>query len=534
MSVRARGAVPAPSSTGSRLEAVLAAGMARMALVPTDAPKRVREEDFEDVDAALADLLGPDEDEEGAPTPQENTAPLNAFPNPLMQAALAEAAPRDLAPAGMTIGSPARMLTEQLVQEMLAFEDTMDIDAIRRYIKAIADLVVRLYPNVPLRNAHRHAKEYRLQWSTKSLMPSTRPSSRQARATPSPPAKLWEEVQAQLDADEQAPPPLPPPPLSPPPFVPALPNPFDDGGGDDDDDVKNEAPPPGTKQLEFEPDAPLRILPAWMTNPLPPRPSDPTYNSVKPEAGSGNNRDLTKEELAFLFWYTMHPVELNREIRVAAPKLDVTEAEFRKRSTALRSRLRRDYGLVVPGPFAAPWYGPPLGPEPEPPIDSSVDKRDALGKRLTTVSELRYLYWFAMNPEALKDEAVLEEAKRLLSMTKEEIQQRTHKIKLRVEQWEREAEEGIGRSSSRTSTPSPAQAPSSGGFSQNQFVSDEQADAIHVMVLGWNETANLTVQQRRDDIKDLAYALNITQQTIFWYLGEHYPKFVPQKYHRAN
>ena len=49
------------ATPGSRLEAVLAAGMARMSLVPTDAPKRERE--FDDLDAMLADLLGPDEEE---------------------------------------------------------------------------------------------------------------------------------------------------------------------------------------------------------------------------------------------------------------------------------------------------------------------------------------------------------------------------------------------------------------------------------------------------------------------------------------
>ena len=367
------------ATPGSRLEAVLAAGMARMSLVPTDAPKRERE--FDDLDAMLADLLGPDEEE-------------------------------------VTPGELADFLNREVGENV-------------------------------------------------------------------------------FDEDDDA---------------------RDDAGVDGD------MPQPQGTWLEFESSAPLRMLPEWITNPLPPRPTRPTRTSVKPDPLRGVHRNLTDQELSFVFWYTMHPVELCREIREAAPVLGETPTQFRDRITMLRSRLRRDYGMIVPKPFAAPWFGPPLGPEPELPTDSSLNKRDALGKRQTTDSELRYLYWYAMNPEELtvdKDRIM-----KIMTLTPTELHQKIYKIKQRVDQWNAELEKDKKEEEKRAPAPTFDWMSISG-------VSNEQASAIEAMVAGWKlKGPSLTSRIRLAQVKQLSLELQVTQQTIFWYLGAYYPEYVPQKYHK--
>jgi hypothetical protein len=383
------------ATPGSRLEAVLAAGMARVALVPTDAPKRGREFD---VDEALADLLGPEEDEALIELLDWAFGEEDATPGPLDAA------------------------------------------------------------------------------------PGERP----------PPAQLVEDALAQLDGDD----------------------------GDDvgvDGDAPPPPPPPGT-WLQFEADAPLRMLPEWISNPLPPRPSVPTRTSTKPTPARPKIRFLTEQELAYVFWYSMHPVELNREIEEAALVLDETVDEFRERVKTLRFRLRRQYGIVVPKPFATPWFGPPLGPAPELPVDSSLNKRDTRGKRQTTPSELRYLYWYAMHPDQCEEDA--QQIMERLTIGKEELRQKVAKLRQRVAQWtaaaQKEAQAGPARASAITYN--------------STGVSSVHAHSIEAMVAAWGRNPAMTQRQRQSDIKRLASALRITQHIIFLYLGVHHPNLVPQKY----
>tara|TARA_Y100000389_G_scaffold128309_1_gene125726 strand:- start:204 stop:1244 length:1041 start_codon:yes stop_codon:yes gene_type:complete len=340
------------ATPGSRLEAVLAAGMARMALVRTDAPKRDREFDVEE---ALADLLGPEEGEELVDLLDWEFGEEDATPGPL------DAAPGERPP-------PA-----QLVEDALAQLDRDDVG---------------------------------------------------------------------VDGDAPPQPQLPPP------------------------------QPPGTRLL-FEADAPLRKLPEWISNPLPPRPSVPTRTSTKPPSARAKIRSLTEQERAYVFWYVMHPAELNREIEEVALVLGETADDFRDRAKALRYRLRRQFGIVVPKPFAAPWFGPPLGPAPELPVDSSLHKRDTRGTRLTTPSELRYLYWYAMHPNQFEEDA--QQIMERLTIGREELRQKMAKLKQRVARWtaaaQKEAQAGLARASPVTC--------------DNIGVSNVHAGAIETMVAAW-------------------------------------------------
>ena len=131
MSVRARGPAPVlqtANAAGSRLEAVLAAGMARMALVPTDAPKRGRTPDVrgelaqqheqddaqnaftpEQLRDVFAEWGGGDLDDPSAPTPEQ------------LEDIFAEWGGGDL-------DDPSAPTPEQL-QDMLAELDTEDASA---------------------------------------------------------------------------------------------------------------------------------------------------------------------------------------------------------------------------------------------------------------------------------------------------------------------------------------------------------------------------------------------------------------------
>ena len=101
-----------------------------------------------------------------------------------------------------------------------------------------------------------------------------------------------------------------------------------------------------------------------------------------------------------------------------------------------------------------------------------------------------------------------------------------YKIKQRVDQWNAELEKDKKEKEKRAPAPTFDWMSISG-------VSNEQADAIEAMVAGWKLKGS-TSRNRLAQVKQLSLQLQVTQQTIFWYLGAYYPEYVPQKYHKKT
>ena len=240
MSVRAGGAV-APAllmNARSRLDAVLAAGMARMSLqtvavVPTDAPKRNRQ----DAGANDLDVLLDTEDGEipddlldaflESAHEQERELEAPTVPNGIgkeLQALMSETEPRNVFLS--TFVGEAKRLKELLVDELLKQEAAaeeagvaMTKKEIVQRVYLIVDTIRRLFPrlkDVTTRSMRSKTFEYRLKHTDRAIRPNNQQKKHQQHAPLR--SKDVEDALAALDAaldadarsttTEQDPPPL--------------------------------------------------------------------------------------------------------------------------------------------------------------------------------------------------------------------------------------------------------------------------------------------------------------------------------------
>lgn len=295
MSVRARGPAPVlqtANAAGSRLEAVLAAGMARMALVPTDGLKRGAS-DITPADAELAFPLG----EQLEKVEQEKEA-------------------RD-ASVGYFTKKPQAFM-QLLVDEMVKQENTLSIkdEDILQRVERIAKAIRRAYPGMRrldhetlLKKIH----EYRLQklpdrevdWKNKKT-PVVRKLAAQAGITP-------EELDAFLE------------------------NPRVDV--DDPSAASQKELQALLKELDEEV---VAGYPVWVTRG--PLAADPPYPKTVIRI-EGGKKFITNEALEYVYWNVMQPERMNKEEMLTV--LSMNKEKLNEKIYWMRSKLGK-LGIKVP------------------------------------------------------------------------------------------------------------------------------------------------------------------------------------------
>jgi hypothetical protein len=296
MSVRARGPAPVlqtANAAGSRLEAVLAAGMARMALVPTDGLKRGASDITSD-DAGLA-------------------FPLGEQLNTVMQ----EKEARDANIGYFTKVPQAlmKLLVDELVEQekTLSIKDEDILQRVERIVKAIRRAypgMNRLWDNTLRKKIH----EYRLQklpdrvvdWKNKKT-PIVRKLAAQAGITP-------EELDAFLEEPQVD---------------------YDDPSADAQKELQDLL-----KELDEEV---VAGDPEWVTRG--PLAADPPYPKTV-YAVEGKKKFLTIPALEYVYWNVMQPERMDKEEMMRV--LSMNKQKLGDKIYWMRHKLIVEVGIEVP------------------------------------------------------------------------------------------------------------------------------------------------------------------------------------------
>ena len=429
---------------GSRLEAVLAAGMARMALVPTDAPKRTREDEermevewrkkqneqaeqlvyrqlqqmrqsHQEVQDALAQLDAED-DAQNAPdyTPEE----LDAF-------LAREFAPSSSGGANAYGGAENGSEIEELDE---------DLDE---------------------------------------------PSAPSGRFTP----EQLQNVLVQLDKEDA------------------------------------EAKEPATV-VRTVPGTPAMRYPVWITlGPLPRTPPVPTRAQLSTRKSDREKDKLNAEEMAYLFWYLMHPFHFEDDIEAIADNLLLDENVVRDRIVGMRHRYKKPpWSLEIPDPSPAPYIGATLAPNPPYPKNSSAGTPSFQKQRKFSTSELKYLYWNVMLPQRIN----LEEMMDVLVLERKEVLHKIHWMRMRLKNWGYtvpDPPEGKLPSGPKGKRPAAPKVTIS--------IADFEA-AVDALVARWKQEGGpslLAYTKRQKDVTDLAKELRVSANSIFLDLARRHPTY---------
>lgn len=287
MSVRARGPAPVlqtAHAAGSRLEAVLAAGMARMALVPTDGLKR-----------GASDLTPDDE---------ELAFPLGEQLKRVMQ----EEEARD-AKVGYLTKEP-QALMELLVNEMVEQEKTSSIkdEDILRRVERIMEAIRKAYPGMKRlhpRTLRRRIHEYRQKNTTREVDWENKKT---------PVVRKLEDLDAFLE-DPQV----------------------------DYDDPSTAAQEELQDLLKEMDEEVVAGYPKWVTQG--PLPADPPY--PKTVYGTiGKKNFLTNEAIKYIYWNVMQPERMDKE-EMKKVLLNMQDKKLDEKISWMRSKLRK-FGIEVP------------------------------------------------------------------------------------------------------------------------------------------------------------------------------------------
>lgn len=402
----------------SRLDLVLAAGMAHVALVPTDAPKR-GSEDLLAVVVDPAAAPAPDQDEEYTAEELEKFL-ASLTEGELETPELFDARALEKAVADAAIHKTAEETMNEFVDELLLLEEQMrlegwemEIDDIRRQIALITDTVAKFYPREDADKLRKYALNYRMKGTNREINKLSDRTPRSGRRTKSE--------------------------------SPVMPNrPPSRGMHRLDDQVQQPLVVGGKHgmQVEFKPGHPstTELYPSWVVRVLPPTPPILIPENLSVAKKEGAQRHFNDEEMAYLFWYLMNPHAIDyQDMKNTLNLPDVRD--LKKRFKNIRERACA-YNIVVPEaqdvgdptlPLAEDhrlrtWDKEPLGPNPEIPHSSKINKKNERGTRTLTNEEKRYMSWYVINSEKLLD-ADKEEIAKVLDMSQKEVGKKIAKLR---------------------------------------------------------------------------------------------------------
>ena len=273
--------------------------------------------------------------------------------------------------------------------------------------------------------------------------------------------------------------------------------------------------------VRIAPGTPPMNYPVWVTlgalprTPPPPPPPPPPISSSSSKSVS-KMRFLNNDDYAYLFWYLMHPLQLEDDIAKITSAMQLEEEEVRQRLKRIRMLCRRpEWGIIVPEKAQAPWLGATLAPDPPYPTDSSADVAPGQNRYFTR-SEMKYLYWNLMQPARMNMDEITDK----LKLSEAKVLAKLHWMRFKMKSWGYEVPDAVipksqrGKQKFADARKSPA-------------TEQEREAAVDALVESWSlqPRGTLSFTARNQAVMDLARELGLSSQSVFIDLARRHPLY---------
>ena len=420
--------LPVAGKARTKLDAVLAAGMARLSVVPTDAPKRAREvTNLDDLDALMnepnqalsQDLLEAllQSDEALAP----DAPPVELEIGDELQKVMDELEPRDTS-VSYFLHEPERLM-HVLIDELLTQETpSITNQQILERVDLIVDTIRRLYPGLyrlKLKTMRSKTLQYRIRNTTRALGPGGLRDSEEGQHTYEPNFTGRRQLNPNAQRHYAS--------ARDPPQQPIAPS--------EAEGVRKE----WEKQQRGE-RSQRRAAGALVES----QDIEDALAELAAEAAAEPGGDAFTEEEQYAQAITVtteqdtHPLEARRPASEGDDEVGEEDANALVNSFLQQTAPYQDDVLVqlVPGadPSKVPsWVLTQLPPIPPTLAPEHMSSKNAAGARYFTVEENRYLFWYVMNPYTYNRQfAVVQQTLNLQKV--EEMQERYKSMRHRLKQ----------------------------------------------------------------------------------------------------